>query len=277
MPKPFGSSSAARNPMAVSVLPSGAVETSPRPEMRPENLTHNGSTLPGRIESFLPERGSQEQHDMIMQLVQAGMSNAQASGSPLANFLAPLAGSLIAGRATRKLNDAKSERSSKMISAVLGDVAENPQVIGHIDVLNDPDAPAYLKGIAKSRLDAIINPRTTPSMAGGGKRGVSAAQSINGQINRRLYGEYDIGGVLHGRDNYGKMVPYTGPDGKPVLSSRGGETSTQGTTPTSVVDELAALTQQPAAPAASNIAATTTMPPALDENDPLGILNIPPA
>lgn len=278
MPKPFGSASAATRPMARPVPPSGAVETSIRPQARPDNLGQPTPTLRDRMSGFFPEQGSQEQYDMIMQLVQAGMSNAQASGSPLANLLAPIAGAAIAGRATRKRNDAQAGRSGEMVSAVLGDAADNPQVQGYLDVLNDPDAPAYLKSIAQSRLDAIINPRpartarTTPRRTGGG-RGTPTAQPVDGQRNRRLYGEYDIGGVLHGRDSYGNMVPYTGPDGQPVRATRGDEAAAPGSPPASVADELTALTQ-PAAPAPAPAA---PVPPALDESDPLGILNIPPA
>lgn len=68
-----------------------------------------------------------------------------------------------------------------------------------------------------------------PKGSGGGA-GSSPAQSATPTTNARstrnerkpsgrLVGEYDIGGVLHGRDANGKMHPYTGPDGQPVKSS----------------------------------------------------------
>lgn len=291
MPKPFGGGNAtagATRPMARPTPTSGAPNASPRPQARPDNLGQARPTMRDRMNGFFPEQGSEAQYDMIMQLVQAGMSNAQASGSPLANLLAPIAGAAIGGRATRKREDAQAEQQSGMTSSVLGDAANNPDVQGYLEVLNNPDAPAYLKSIAQTKLDAIINPRpaAAPRTSRSSPRRSSprssspSATPVSGQRTTRLYGNYEIGGVMHGRDNYGNMVPYVGPDGQPVRSSTSTPTSTSspaGPAP-SIVDELTSLTvpapqRSPLPPAA----AATPVQPALDASDPLGILNIPPA
>lgn len=240
-----------------------------RPQARP--AVPQGGASAGGLPGFFPQQGSKAQYDMIMQLVQAGMSNAQQSGSPIAALLAPLAGAAIGGGATRKYQDAQAKSQSELAQSVLGDAASNPNVKGYIDVLNDPNAPGYLKTIAQSRLNAAINPakgrtgRTTARRTGGGR---GTAKKVSGQAQSRLFGEYDIGGVLHGRDKFGKMVPYTGPDGSPVPSSRKPNTAA----PASVVDELTSLTT----PAPTGNAAAVTAP-RVDEADPLGILGLPPA
>jgi hypothetical protein len=263
--------------------PEGAVATSPRPQARPDNLGHAQPTMRERMNGFFPEQGSEAQYDMIMQLVQAGMANASASGSPLANLLAPIAGAAIGGRATRKREDTQTKQQSGMTSSVLGEAANNPDVQGYLEVLNNPDAPGYLKSIAQTKLDAIINPRpaAAPRTSRSSPRRSSprssspSATPVSGQRTTRLYGNYEIGGVMHGRDNYGNMVPYVGPDGQPVRSSTStpASTSSPAATP-SIVDELTSLTT-PTAPTPS--APAQPVQPALDASDPLGILNIPPA
>lgn len=241
-----------------------------------------------RMTDFFPEQGSAAQYDMIMQLVQAGMSNASASGSPLASLLAPIAGAAISGRATRKRDDAKSKEQDSMTSSVLGDVADDPKVQGYLDVLNNPDTPPYLKSIAQKKLDSTINPRAPTRGArpqGNTSQGAKA--------NRRLYGNYEINGVMHGRDNYGNMVPYTDPQGQPVRSSSTSSGAANSSTPASIVDELASLTSPVKAQSAKaeqdtrdplgilnlsqpQSAAQPVQPPA-GALDPLGILNLPPA
>ncbi len=293
MPKPFGSGNATAGttrPMARPTPTSGAPSASPRPQARPDNLGQAQPTIRERMNGFFPEQGSQAQYDMIMQLVQAGMSNAQASGSPLANLLAPIAGAAIGGRATRKREDAQAEQQSGMTSSVLGQAANNPEVQGYLEVLNNPDAPAYLKSIAQTKLDAIINPqpvaaprtsRTSPRRTSTRPSSSSpTANPTSGQRTTRLYGNYEINGVMHGRDSYGNMVPYVGPDGQPVRSSTTPDATVTPPASTSVVDELTSLTApaQPVAPSPlPPAAAVTPAQPALDASDPLGILNIPPA
>lgn len=255
------------------VTPAGATRPMARPAPAGVQPGQPRPTLRSRLSGFFPEQGSKQQYDMVMQLVQAGMANARDSGSPLASLLAPIAGAAIGSRASQKRQSAETTAQSEMLSSVLGDAANDPQVQKYASVLNDPDAPAYLKSIAQSRLDALTKPsgRSAPRRSTGG-RTTSSGNPVDGQRNSRIYGEYDIGGVLYGRDSYGRMVPYAGPDGRPVSATRGGDTASAPGASPSITDEIIAMTVPPqtAAPA-------QPVAPALDKSDPLGILGIPPA
>ena len=266
MPKPFGGGQATQ-----AAMPSPA-PTAPGAAQTPGFVE--------RMKSRLPEQGSQARHDMIMKMVQAGMSSAQGSTSPLVSLLAPIAGAMIEGGATSKRNEAASVENSEMSASILGDKANDPKLQGYLEVLNNPNAPSHLKSIAKSRLDAALKPPTASRSGTGGTRSSGGGKPVSGQRNVRIVGNYDIGGVMHGRDPYGRMVPYISPDGKPVPSRVGRPGSPPADPSQSVVDELVELTK-PSAPAPTTTAspAAPAMPvaPALDENDPLGILAIPPA
>lgn len=197
-------------------------------------------------------------YQMIMELVKAGMGSAADSGSPLAAFLAPLAGAMIGGKATTKLEQAKSNAGRDMAKGVFGDKADDPAMRGYLEVLNNPNAPDYLRSAAKQRLEQTMKGQGAVTRTGGGRssRGGSG----------RLYGEYNVGGILHGRDSAGNLRPIMGPDGRPVsVDARMGRSGASGTPtgPASIEDELGKLMGDQ--PAAANPA------------DPLGILNLPPA
>lgn len=236
MPKPFGgapgAASGSRHPMSPPV-PSGVAPTG-----------GGGGGLGSLLQGIFPEKGSKANHDMVMQLVQAGMASAQRSKSPLANLLAPIAGAVVGGRSAQNHDEYQKKTNDEMTAAILGASGQDPNVQSYMGVLNDPQAPAHLKSIAKARLDAAIKPKSSTVRRSGGSRPSSGKPK-----GSRLYGEYDIGGIMHGRDSYGKMVPYTDPDGKPVPIRGATSTTTK------------------AAPAATGV----------DESDPLGILGAPPA
>lgn len=270
MPKLGQSAAAPRATPRPMPAATGATATSIMPGPRPQNTAQQPrQTLGSRIGSFFPEKGSQEQYDLVMQLVQAGMANAQASGSPIANLLAPLAGAIISGRATRNRQDAAAGRSGQMANAVLGKASSDPKVQGYLSVLNDPNAPDYLKQMAKAKLDAATKPGLPPRTARTSPKR-SSGTTPSKASKTRLYGEYDIGGILHGRDPYGNMVPYVSPSGEPVPfpGSKNKPAVTPAVTPLPSVQPTPVLPTAPVLP---------VLPAGAEEIDPLGILSIPPA
>lgn len=132
------------------------------PQARPDPFVVNGpkeSGQRGSMGGFFPEQGSKERHDLVQQLVMAGMQSAQ-QGSPLANLLAPLVGTAVLGRSMKKRGDKSKAEQGAMADQLLGAAQKDPRVKGYMDVLNNPDAPDYMKSIAKSKLEAIVNPPT---------------------------------------------------------------------------------------------------------------------
>jgi|GEM_PF-6699739 len=207
------------------------------------------SAINEKLTSFFPEQGSQAQTDMIMQLVQAGIGHAQSGGSPLANFLAPVAGAAIGGRAQRKRDDARSEKIDELTKATLGDFADNPAVQGYLSTMNDPDAPAHLKSIAQSRLNSIINPKKTG-------RGT-------GVFDGKVPGNTD---ALMARMFYNAIDPRG--DGGPEITA-----SEQ-----AGLDALRNARSRYNPQGGSDFLNSTPSPQIdVDDKDPLGILEVPPA
>lgn len=160
---------------------------------------------------FFGAPGSQQRYDMTMQMVQNAMAQAQGTTSPLLAFLAPMASAAIGARATKQYEDARAAEATSQTEALLGPVASSPKGRAALDVLNDPDAPDYLKSIAASMMkDVPVGGGSAPSGRSGSRRSTpSAAKS-------RIYGEYEVDGMLYGRDAYGKMVPYKDANGNPI-------------------------------------------------------------
>lgn len=179
-----------------------------RPMPRPANLGQPAAAAGGGMGGFLGPKGSEARYDMAMQLLASAMGSAQGSGSPLLSFIAPIATSVIGARATKVRDDARASEVSAMTESILGPNGMNAEAQEALAIMNNPDAPDFLKSMAKSRFDAATKPT---SAAAPRKR-----SSGGGGGSARLYGEYDIGGVLHGRTSDGRMVPYIGPDGKPL-------------------------------------------------------------
>jgi hypothetical protein len=90
-------------------------------------------------------------------------------------------------------------------------------------MMDDPNMPKAAKDQLAKRYEAM-----TGGGSGGGRRsggGGGGSRPSAAQKKERLFGEYEIDGVLHGRNRYGKMVPYTGDDGKPIRTGDDGYTN----------------------------------------------------
>lgn len=158
---------------------------------------------------FFGAPGSQQRYDMTMQMVQNAMAQAQGTTSPLLAFLAPMASAAIGARATKQYEDARAAEATSQTEALLGPVASSPKTRAALDVLNDPDAPDYLKSIAATMVKGAV-PKAPSGRSRGSRRSTPAAAKT------RIYGEYEVDGMLYGRDAYGKMVPYTDANGNPI-------------------------------------------------------------
>jgi hypothetical protein len=153
------------------------------------------------------------------------------SGSPIAAFLAPLASAAIGGGIENKRAKMMDAEGDELMASMMPGV-DQEQLQQLSEIVNNPDAPAHLKAIAKARLDEAIKPYMpgykAPGTGGGGsarKGGGGGSKKSGGGGGKgkpkvKLYGEYEIDGVLHGRNPYGEMVPYTDGNGKPVKSGK---------------------------------------------------------
>lgn len=177
---------------------------------------------------------------MIMAMLASGVSQANQSNSPIAALIAPIASALIG-----KSVIARSAPDEGMASALYGDLANDPQAQSYFRILDNPSAPAYLKTEAKKRLDALVKSGSGGQRSGGGtgrrtaRPGSSAPASD--KLHTRLSGDPPfIGpdGKTYKRDWYGNPVEMPMPGGAVV------------------------------APTAADSS---------PEDDPLGILSIPPA
>jgi hypothetical protein len=159
---------------------------------------------------ILPERGSEQQRDLVNALVQQGMASAGQSGSPLLALLAPMAGMAASTRANSLYDSAQEAEAEDSYAEFAKLTGASPAALELLRMMDDPNMPKAAKDQLAKRYEA---------MTGGGSR-PSAAQK-----KERLFGEYEIDGVLHGRNRYGKMVPYTGDDGKPIRTGDDGYTN----------------------------------------------------
>jgi len=147
-------------------------------------------------------RGSPARYDMTMQMLKSAMGAAQGTTSPLLALLAPIATSLIGARATKLYDDRRAADASAMTESLLGPAAATPQARAALDVLNNPDAPDYLKGIAST----MIKQATMPTRTSAPRRSSGAPAAKKAP---RLYGQpfQDANGVWGKLDGQGNFWP----------------------------------------------------------------------
>gem|GEM_PF-2575425 len=105
---------------------------------------------------ILPERGSQQQYDMVMQLLQSGMAGAQNSGSPLLAFLAPMLGGAIGTRTSNLRNMSAESGGDELTASLLGNNAEARK---YSEMLSDPNLPPHLKNLAQTMMTDALKPK----------------------------------------------------------------------------------------------------------------------
>jgi len=217
------------------------------------------------LQGMFPDQGSKARYDMVMNLVQAGMRGAQGSNSPIANFLAPIAGAVIGGRATKNYNAGRAKSASEMASSILGGAANNPQVQSYMAILNDPQAPGYMKALAQAKMKGIISPKR-----GSAPRKQRPASNTDMLIARMLEAAMSPG------SDGGVNISPTEQARLDIIKSARSRSSRAGSggPNMSVADEITAITGGSKAPTP---APQQPVAPPVNQNDPLGILGLPPA
>ena len=196
-------------PMAASPRPMPNPVLNPGVQPQPKPTDGGG---------FLGPKGSKERYDMAMEFLKMAMSAAPNSNSPVLQALAPIAGALVGGRMEKVRSDAKAAEITDMTEALLGPAGLNPAARKAMGIMNNEDAPDYLKAIAKKQFEAALAPAAPAGGRPRSSRGKGRSSGGSGTSRQRLYGTYEIDGILHGRTADGRMVPYTDPNGNPVTS-----------------------------------------------------------
>lgn len=167
----------------------------------------------GARQGFLGPMSSQR-YDMAMDLLKSAMAGAAGSTNPTLALLTPILGAVTGARLADKRDKALTSEQGRMTEALLGQPL-NDQARQALDVLNNPDAPAYLKDIARTmfKTNAVpVGGVIKPARNSGG----TAKPASGGAGVGRLVGEQWINGVLHGRDRNGTWHPYKTADGQLV-------------------------------------------------------------
>lgn len=227
----------AASPLATNNGSPGGVRPMPRPAPGPQPPA--SAPRQGPLGAYLGPQGSDTRTDMALEMLKAAMASAPGSGSPILQLLAPLAGSMIGARAEKQRGDAKAAEVSAMTETVLGPNGMSPAAKRYLDVMNNENAPDYLRAIAKKQFEASIVPidSATPrpssgrSSGGGATAGTGTGTGAGGKPTRVYGAPFEINGVMYQRDGYGNAVPMRGPDGGPVPGKGGGATVPGGAAP----------------------------------------------
>lgn len=174
--------------------------------------------------------------DMALEMLKAAMASAPNSGSPLLQFLAPIAGSVIGMRAEKLRSDAKASEASSMTEAVLGPQGMSPRARRLLEVLNNENTPDYLRAIAKKQFETAMVPidsaPTRRSNGGGASSGGGTGSGGAARPARLTYISRDPDGVVRGYNPLtGKREPVPNadsPEGTPASGAgavRGGGTA----------------------------------------------------
>ena len=231
----------------------GGVIPAPAPGSANAAAPTQANDFMSKIRQVFPKfDGSPQQTQMIQQLAGSAMQSAQGSGSPLMALLAPMIGTYAVSKAGKRQDEVQADATKSATTAVLGDMANNPQVQGYMSAINDPNVSDEIKSIAQDRLDKILNPPRVGRSGSGSGSGSTAGT--------RLVGEYKVNGILHGRNNAGQLVPYTDATGQPVKAE---------------LSETEQMMRMLAGGGADTTGATPSTPTVTtgNQNDPLGILN----
>lgn len=164
--------------------------------------------------------------DMALEMLKAAMASAPGSNSPILQFLTPIAGSMVGARAEKLRGDARAAEVSAMTESVLGPNGMSPAAKRALDVMNNENAPDYLRAIAKKQFETAMVPidsaPTRRSSGGGGGTGTGTGVGPGGKPTRVYGAPFEINGIMYQRDGYGNAVPMRGPDGQPVPGKGGG-------------------------------------------------------
>lgn len=276
-------------------LPPGvSPETSPFPMPRP------GQPAGGGPQKAPLRPLTDAQKKAMAQLLKEASEMARKGKSPLAAFLVPLASGLMQGIAARRDQQGQADAAGAWKDStrkMFGGLADDPRVGNLMGIINDENAPAFVRNEARAQLDAItegLAAAGTPPSGGGTKGGTrgggttyrggtrggrtypasgggkATGDKADAGDKTEMFGEYNIGGFMYGRTRYGELVPYTLPTGERIPFGGSADLGSEALQPT-------------ADPGTGLLPGTGPMltPPVgegvpLDLPDPLGI-RLPPA
>lgn len=202
-----------------------------RPMPRPANLGGiETERAPARQGGFLAQQfgpqGSEHRYEMAMEMLKAAMTGAAGSNSPALAFLTPLLGSAIGAKATDMRDKYVGDQQRQMTEGLLGGPL-NPQAQQAMEVLNNPDAPDYLRQIAATmfKQNAVpvggVAPSSRRSSGGGGGRGSGGGRPSGGgsKPTRLTYIMRDPDGIIRGYNPAtGKREVVQNADAPPVAA-----------------------------------------------------------
>lgn len=150
------------------------------PGMAPPGAPAGGGMFGGGGGGMFGNMPVQARFDMAMDLLKNGMSMAAGSGSPLAAFLAPLAGAVIGGGIeSKRAKMAGAEEDSLMAAMMPGGIS--PEMKRLSGIISDPNTPDHLRAVAKARFDAgMAPPKVVKGGGGKGKARVATAPGSGG-------------------------------------------------------------------------------------------------
>ncbi|MBK8772888.1 MAG: hypothetical protein IPM06_20995 [Rhizobiales bacterium] len=154
---------------------------------------------------------------MTMKFLEMAMQSAQGSTNPFISALTPIASALVGARNEKIRGDARDAEVSGMTDALLGPGGMSPDAKQALDILNNENAPSYLKAIAQKKFDAAMAPiMGAGGGSGGGHKRRSRSSGGGGSTKTpRLYGAVvnDANGRPGRYDGHGQWWPLIGPDG----------------------------------------------------------------
>lgn len=172
----------------------GGIRPMPRPI--PGAEAGAGQRGQGPLAGYLGPQGSERRADMAMEFLKAAMSSAGQSGSPILQLLTPLVGGVIGARTEKLREDRRAADANAMTESILGPNGLSPAAKRAAEVMNNENAPEYLRAIAKKQFDAAMAGQgaPAPARAGGGGGGSGGA----GRPPRLTYIARDPDGVVRG-------------------------------------------------------------------------------
>lgn len=223
MAKAFGGMGgrAAPAPMTTTNGSPGGIRPMPRPAGLGGIEVDRSGPKQGFLAGQFGPQGSSTRYEMAMELVKAAMSGAAGSNSPALAFLAPIIGSAVGAKASKLRDDAVASEQDAMTEALLGGNL-NPQAQQALEVLNNPNAPDYLKQIAATmfKKNAVpVGQMAAPARRSSGGSRRSSGGGGGAKPTRLTYISRDPDGVVRGYNAAtGKREPIGNSDAAPAAA-----------------------------------------------------------
>lgn len=174
----------------------GGIRPMPRPV--PGAEAGAGQRGQGPLAGYLGPQGSERRADMAMEFLKAAMSSAGQSGSPVLQLLTPLVGGVIGARTEKLRDDRRAADANAMTESILGPNGLSPAAKRAAEVMNNENAPEYLRAIAKKQFDAAMAGQGAPAPARAGGGGGGGAAPAGGKPVKHTYVQRGADGIIRG-------------------------------------------------------------------------------